>query len=297
MSAAAARVRHRGKQLGKTCRSRGKDSGRRRLHATDIAFICAIAASLGVLLYLNGADLYAQYVAERHIEQMEALYSDKDDPARLEYLRQARMFNDQMAGKEVDGDVLDYRSQLFYREEPMISHIEIPKIHVKLPIYHGVEENALMAGAGHWERSSLPVGGETSHCVLMGHTGMRNTRMFDDLHRLTAGDRFVIWTLGDPYAYEVYAVETVLPEEVASRIELVRGSDLVTLVTCTPHGINSHRLLVHARRCEYVDDIGEVGIDAYVNDRNLPLLIAGGLAAGTLAATAVGKKARKRRAA
>lgn len=270
----------------------GKATGR-RLRIVDLAFIAAIATSLGVLLYLNGADLYAQYMAERHIEQMEALYTDKDDPERLECLRQARMFNDRLAGKEVEASVLDYREQLFYKEEPMISHIEIPKIHVKLPIYHGVEENALMAGAGHWEQSSLPVGGKTARCVLMGHTGMRNTRMFDDLRRMQTGDRFVIWTLGDPYAYEVYGVETVLPEEVSSRIELEEGRDLVTLVTCTPHGINTHRLLVHASRCEYAEDIGRVGIDSYVNDRNLPLLIAAAAAGAMTAAMAASRKRKK----
>lgn len=174
----------------------------------------------------------------------------------------------------------------------MISHIEIPQIHVKLPIYHGTEENALMAGAGHWERSSLPVGGETTRCVLMAHTGMRNTRMFDDLHRLAIGDRFVIRTLGDPYAYEVFSIETVEPDEVPGRIGLEEGRDLVTLITCTPHGVNTHRLLVHAERCAYADDIGDVGLDAYVNDRNLPLMLAGALAL-CLAVVAIVRKARK----
>ena len=275
--------------------ARDKRTERRRPRALDLAFTAGIVCSLAVLLYLNGADLYAQYVAEQHIEQMEALYTDASDPSRLDALHQARMFNDRLAGKEVEGDVVEYAEQLLYKEEPMISHIEIPQIHVKLPIYHGIEENALMAGVGHWPASSLPVGGQTAHCVLLAHTGMRNARMFDDLHRLEVGDRFVISTLGDPYAYEVFAIETVKPDDVLGRIGLEEGRDLVTLVTCTPHGVNTHRLLVHAERCEYAEGIGEVGLDAYVNDRNLPLVAASALAACIAACTAARSIARRKR--
>ena len=267
----------------------------RRLSGLEVAFVVGIVCSLTLLVYLNASDLHAQYVAETHISQMEKLYSGEFDPVRLEYERQAHLYNDRLAGCQVDEELLEYHKQLFYREEPMMASIEIPKISVKLPIYHGVEENALMAGVGHWERSSLPVGGSTTHCVLMAHTGMRNTRMFDDLHLLEPGDKFVVRALNEPHAYEVYDVEVVVPSEVPGKLEIEEGKDLVTLVTCTPHGVNTHRLLVHAKRCDYTEaEVGRVGLNAYVNDRNRPLLAAALLAA-TLAFVAAVGKARKTR--
>lgn len=255
-----------------------------------------IAVSLVVLGYLNVADWHAQYVAEAHISQMEQRVAEQDHSERMECLAQAQKFNERLAGRVVEGPVLDYRDQLFYREEPMMASIEIPKIGVKLPIYHGVEDNVLMAGVGHWESSSLPVGGESTHCVLMAHTGMRNTRMFDDLHLLEPGDQFVVRALGEPHAYEVRSAEVVEPSQVLERFGIREGEDLVTLVTCTPHGVNTHRLLVRAQRCDYVpDQMGEVGLDAYVNHRNRPLLIAAFLAAALSVAVAAGKLRGKRK--
>lgn len=269
----------------------GPHAATARRRVPGALYLAGILASLGVLLYLNIADLAAQWEAERHISQMQQLYRDPDDPARLRYLEQARRYNARLSSGGQDAGLLPYRQQLFYKEEPMMSFLEIPRISVRLPIYHGVAENALMAGVGHWERSALPVGGKGTRCVLMGHSGMRNTRMFDDLRKLAPGDKVVAWTLDDPYCYEVEDVETVLPEEVAQRLGAQPGRDLLTLITCTPHGVNSHRLLVHARRCAYSPaEAGDVGIDAYVNDRNLPLLAA--LAA--IAADAVFVGTRKR---
>ena len=277
------------------CRLSGREFGRR---ATRILSTLLIAGGFAALLAVNGADWYAQLVAERHIESFMALYDDENDPERLEYKRQAIAYNEWLSGKDADMDLLGYREQLFYQHEPMMSYIEIPKISVRQPIYHGTADTELMAGVGHLETSSLPIGGETSHCVLLGHSGMRNARMFDDLKRLAAGDEFVVWTLNEPYAYRVFSTEVVLPEEAEERTGLVEGRDIVTLVTCTPYGINSHRLLVHAQRCEYVaEEVASVGLDAYVNDRNLPLIAAmiavGAVGAGGAAMKAASKRRRR----
>lgn len=237
-----------------------------------------MAGGLAVLVYINASDWYAQYLAEQHISEFTALYDDENDPERLHYKEQALLYNEMVAGQTPQEEILPYHEQLFYQHEPMMSYIEIPKISIKLPIYHGTSDDALMAGVGHLEGTSLPIGDTTVQCVLTGHSGMRNTRMFDDLRKLEQGDVFIIWTLNEPYAYEVYDIETVLPEEVENRIGLQEGRDLVTLMTCTPYGVNSHRLLVHAQRCEYTPDTyGNVGYEAYVNDRNLPLLLAMGV--------------------
>ena len=254
-----------------------------------------MAGGLSVLLYVNGADWYAQIVAERHIESFTALYDDANDPERLEYKRQAEAYNAALAGEGPDDGLLGYREQLFYKHEPMMSYIEIPQIAVRQPIYHGTADTELMAGVGHLETTSLPVGGPTSHCVLLGHSGMRNARMFDDLGKLGVGDRFTIWTLNEPYAYEVSGIEVVEPEEAELRTGLAAGRDIVTLVTCTPYGINSHRLLVHAERCEYAaEEAPPVGASAYVNGRSLPL-IAAMLALAAAAVASVVRAARRRK--
>ena len=250
------------------------------------ACLLGLAASLGVLLYLNAADLSSQWEAQRDIERMQQAYADADEGVRGECLRQARLYNRALAGEHVDATLLPYRKQLFYQEEPMMSFIEIPAISVRLPVYHGTAENALMAGVGHWEGSSLPVGGVGTRCVLMGHSGMRDTRMLDDLHKLVPGDRIVLHTLNDPYCYEVLAAQVVKPDELEKAIAPVPGRDLLTLVTCTPAGVNSHRLVVDAQRCAYDEETRPgVGIGAYVNDRTLPLAVA---AAFALALTASG---------
>ncbi|MDO4399427.1 MAG: class C sortase [Coriobacteriia bacterium] len=257
------------------------------------AYAIGLAGSLSVLLFLNIADLHAQWEAQRHISQMQDICREEGDEKRLASLGQAQRYNERLAGNDPSGEIAPYEKQLLYKKDPMISFIEIPKISVKLPIYHGVEENALMAGVGHWEGSSLPVGGDNTHCVLMGHSGMRNTRMFDDVGKLAFGDKLVIWTLNEPYCYEVTETETLLPEDAAKRFVIQPGQDLVTLVTCRPIGANTHRLLVHATRCAYhPEEAGEVGIDAYVNDRNAPLIIAMILLLFAVVATSMRKASR-----
>lgn len=273
-------------------RRRGKRI-RRKGRALRAAYALGIAASLVVLAYLNAVDLIAQWEAEANISRMSQVFEEADEPTRLEYERQAELYNARLAGADVDEDPLPYAEQLLYREEPMMSYLEIAKIALKLPIYHGTQENVLMAGVGHWEASSLPIGGAGTRCVLMGHSGMRNTRMFDDLRKLAPGDVAVLWTLGEPHAYRVSGIETLKPQDALARLAIEPGRDLLTLVTCTPIGVNSHRLLVNAERCEYrAAEAGEAGPAAYVNDRNLPLL-AGALTVLLAAIASAARRLRK----
>ena len=131
----------------------------------------------------------------------------------------------------------------------MMSWVEIPSIDVSMPIYHGTSEEVLMAGVGHLEGTSLPVGGTSTHCVLTAHSGMRNLSMFDDIHSLEPGDLVLLHTMNKTLAYKMVDSEVVLPEEMES-LTIEPGADKVTLVTCTPYGINSHRLLVRGHRVE-----------------------------------------------
>ena len=131
----------------------------------------------------------------------------------------------------------------------VMGYLEIEKIKLKLPIYHGVSEEALEDGVGHLEGTSLPVGGETTHAVLFGHRGLPSAKLFTDLDQLEAGDTFQITVLDRVLVYEVTQTEVVLPEEL-NDLAVEPGKDQVTLVTCTPYGVNSHRLLIHGERVQ-----------------------------------------------
>lgn len=170
-------------------------------------------------------------------------------------LLQARSYNELLVGEspELPADqVAPYEEQLIFDRDPMMSWVEIPSINVSMPIYHGTGEESLMAGVGHLEGTSLPVGGASSHCVLTAHSGMRNLSMFDDIHALEEGDLVLLHTMNQTLAYRVTGSEVVWPDEVES-LAIETGADKLTLVTCTPYGVNDHRLLVYCNRTEYVE--------------------------------------------
>lgn len=174
---------------------------------------------------------------------------------RERILLQARSYNELLVGESLElpaDQVAPYEEQLIFDRDPMMSWVEIPSINVSMPIYHGTGEESLMAGVGHLEGTSLPVGGASSHCVLTAHSGMRNLSMFDDIHALEEGDLVLLHTMNQTLAYRVTGSEVVWPDEVES-LAIETGADKLTLVTCTPYGVNDHRLLVHCDRTEYVE--------------------------------------------
>lgn len=134
----------------------------------------------------------------------------------------------------------------------IMGYIEIPEINCSLPIYHGTDESVLQIAVGHISWSSLPTGGESTHCVLSGHRGLPSAKLFTNLDKLTEGSTFMLRVLDEVLTYEVDQILTVLPDEVDA-LQIVEGDDLCTLVTCTPYGINSHRLLVRGHRIENVE--------------------------------------------
>lgn len=138
--------------------------------------------------------------------------------------------------------------------DPVMAYIEIPAIDVYLPVYHGTSEETLLIGAGHLENTSLPAGGESTHAVLSAHCGLPSARLFTDLHLLQEGSIFRVHVLDETLTYQVYEIETVDPDD-SSSLFIQEGEDLVTLITCTPYGKNTHRLLVHGRRIEEKEDI------------------------------------------
>ena len=144
----------------------------------------------------------------------------------------------------------DYQNQLNLSGSGIMGYVNIPKIHVELPIYHGTGSDSLERGTGHLLGSSLPVGGESVHTIITGHSGMASQKMFTDLEQLEIGDVFYLHVLDAVLAYRVYYKEPVLPHD-SSRLGIVQGADLCTLITCYPTGVNTHRLLVQGERIPY----------------------------------------------
>ena len=222
-----------------------------------LLIVVVFVAGLSFLLYPTVSNLWNQAHQSRAIatytEQVEKL----DDSSNKEMLKAARKYNKELL-KKADHwklskkDKKKYESLLDVFGTGIMGYIEIPKIDCSLPVYHGTDEGALQIAIGHLEGSSLPVGGKSSHCVLSGHRGLPSARLFTDLDQMEEGDTFILNILGHKLAYEVDQIKVVLPEEM-SDLEIQEGKDLCTLVTCTPYGINTHRLLVRGHRVKYVE--------------------------------------------
>ena len=257
-----------------------------------------VVVSVLVLAAPSLMDFWEAQRASAHISTMSSTVDALPAETRQRLLEQAHAYNVWLAGGDGAGvgleagtnvapdsgmqraELLPYEEQLRSGTTTMMSWLDIPSIDVRLPIYHGTEEPALAAGVGHLRTSSLPVGGPSTHCVLTAHSGVAGSRMFDDIRLLEPGDKFVLWTLGEPYAYEVEGNEVVLPSE-AESLFVERGQDRCTLITCTPYGVNSHRLLVHARRCEY-EPRRVADAPAHVSSRLAPVLVAFGAIAAVV---------------
>ena len=237
-----------------------------------LLIVVVFVAGLSFLLYPTASNLWNQAHQSRAIatytEQVEKL----DDSSNKEMLKAARKYNKELL-KKADHwklskkDKKKYESLLDVSGTGIMGYIEIPKIDCSLPVYHGTDEGALQIAIGHLEGSSLPVGGKSSHCVLSGHRGLPSARLFTDLDQMEEGDTFILNILGHKLAYEVDQIKVVLPEEM-SDLEIQEGKDLCTLVTCTPYGINTHRLLIRGHRVSS-EDLRKMQVlsDAFIVDR------------------------------
>ena len=196
------------------------DERRRRLPrwADRLITVGLILLGVGLMVWPWVVDALEEYGVGATISEVSARVDSMPSGERQWYLDQARSYNQVLAGEEPDldpADIVDYSRQLTYDRDPMMSWVEIPSIDVSMPIYHGTSESALMAGVGHLEGTSLPVGGAYTHCVITAHSGMRNLRMFDDIRQLVPGDLVLLHTMGDTYAYRVTSSEVVWPDEVS----------------------------------------------------------------------------------
>ena len=225
---------------------------------TTLFLVLMLFAGLSLLLYPTVSNywnsLHQSRAIAAYVEQVAQIDNETFDQLR----EQARAYNRTLIGKAYRYDMTrqereEYLGLLNVSENGIIGYIEIPDIHCELPIYHGTDADALQIGVGHIEGSSLPVGGESTHCAISGHRGLPSAKLFSDLDKLTVGDRFSLRVLDDTLTYEVDQIHTVLPGEM-DELEIVEGEDYCTLVTCTPYGVNTHRLLVRGHRVENSTD-------------------------------------------
>ena len=219
----------------------------------NVVIVVLIAGGLALLLYPSVSDFINSKHSAAEISRYNEIYVNTDIAKRGQMIERAEQYNDYL--KEGKASFFDpsgvpgYNDTLNITGTGIMGYIDIDKIGVELPVYHGVDDGVLQIGVGHIEGSSLPVGGQGTHCVLSGHRGLPTARLFTDLDRMEIGDRFRITVLDRVVTYEVDQIRTVLPEDV-SELAIEDGKDYCTLVTCTPYGINTHRLLVRGTRVE-----------------------------------------------
>lgn len=253
-----------------------------------------LMVGVGLLFYPTVADLWNSHVQSRVVVSYAETVEQMPAERKEFLLNRARRYNAELVEdsdrwQPSEADLAEYEDELDVTGDGVMAYVEIPKIDVNLPVYHGTSEAVLTVGIGHIEGSSLPVGGPGTHAVISGHRGLPSARLFTDIDRLSAGDRFYLHVLDQTLAYEVDQVLTVEPGDF-SALEIDEGSDLCTLVTCTPYGINTHRLLVRGHRVELEE--GEAAGGAPAAD-NRALWLAAAMAA--LAGVAVGAAAITRR--
>ena len=219
---------------------------------STIALILVLLAGLSLMLYPLVSDLWNETRQSRAIADYTQAVAAMDDQSYRQLLRDAQTYTAELLVLPVrfyptEEEISRYEGLLNVAGSGVMGYVEIPSIQVLLPIYHGVDEAVLQTAIGHIEGTSLPVGGESTHCVISGHRGLPSAKLFTDLDQLDLGDTFRLRILDEVLTYEVDQIRIVEPDDL-SLLEIEPGEDLCTLVTCTPYGVNSHRLLVRGRR-------------------------------------------------
>lgn len=238
---------------------------------------------LGLLLYPSVSDYWNFLHQSRAIMTYAEKVADMDEQECARLMAAAGSYNRKIAENGIKWTLSDeekevYEQLLNIAGTGNMGYIEIPKIDVRLPVYHGTDAKTLETSVGHMQGTSLPVGEEGSHCVLSGHRGLPSARLFSDLDKLVEGDTFFLTILNETFTYEVDQIRVVEPTDL-SELRIEEGKDYCTLVTCTPYGINTHRLLVRGHRVDNPQGEANVTADALQID---PIYIAPFVAAPVL---------------
>lgn len=235
----------------------------------DIGKKLLVFLLFGIALMLMMYPFIANYLFEHKtdsvVDSVQQTAEKLDDSEQKAEIEKAMRYNESLANGHVvltdpfkeekrEEDTAEYESLLNLTNDGVMGTVEIPLINVSLPIYHGTSDAILKKGAGHLQGTSLPVGGASTHTVITGHTGLSNAKLFTDLTELDKGDIFFLEVMGEKLAYQVDQIKVVLPTEMDD-LKIVPGEDYCTLLTCTPYGVNTHRLLVRGERTDYQEDV------------------------------------------
>ncbi len=242
-----------------------------------IIFGLMFLIGFGILVYPTVADQWNTYRQSRLISSYERTISDMEPENFTAEWEKARAFNDTLTQNSIYGDVFgeedqeledtDYWKVLNVGGDGIMGYLSIPKINIKLSIYHGTSEEVLQTGVGHLNGTKLPIGGESTHSVLAAHRGLPSARLFTDIDQLEKGDMFYIHVLDETLAYQVDQILDMVDkddhETLEKALQIEEGKDQVTLFTCTPYGVNSHRLLVRGTRVPYTgeEDVAATPVD------------------------------------
>ena len=248
---------------------------KRKIKWSTIILLIGCFVGLSLLLYPSFADYWNSNHATHAITEYVDKMRDIDDDRYKEMWEEAKQYNQDLLGRAnpyfIDAETEErYNKCLDFIGNGLMGYVDIEKINVSLPLYHGTADAILNAATGHLNWTSLPTGGRSTHCAISGHRGLINARLFTDLDQLREGDRFTLNILDETLTYEVDQIRVVLPNELRD-LEIIKGGDYCTLVTCTPYGINTHRLLVRGHRVENAAGIVHVVSEAVVIE---PLVVA-----------------------
>lgn len=234
-----------------------------------IFFMLLFLIGFGIMLYPIVSSALSQISYNETISSYEQSVSDENSSLYQSMIQEAVHYNEKLTTSSIvdvfsDPEITnseEYMDILNLNRDGVMGYISIPKIDIKIPIYHGTSSEVLSKGVGHLEGSSFPVGGESTHAILSAHRGLPSARLFTDLDQLEVGDKFYIYILDQVYTYQVDQVLVIEPSETEA-LQIQDGKDLVTLVTCTPYGVNTHRLLVRGER---VEELAEQVIESESN--------------------------------
>ena len=250
-----------------------------------VLLIVILLAGFGIMFYPTFSNWWNQFHQSRAIANYVAAVEEMDEEVLAQMIADAEAYNERLLSMPnrylpTDEEVAEYESLLDLTGSGVMGYVQINKIGVNLPIYHGLDESVLQIAIGHIPGTSLPVGGTSTHAVISGHRGLPSARLFTDLDKLEEGDTFTITVLDRVVTYEVDQIRIVEPSDL-SNLNIMAGKDYVTLVTCTPYGINTHRLLVRGHRIANIEGETVVLADAVQIPRyiavpavGVPLLLA-----------------------
>ena len=265
---------------------------------STILLILVFLIGLSLLLYPSFSDWWNSFHQSKAISDYAAAVAELDETQYDQYWAEAWQYNRSLLERSnsfllSEEQKNQYTQLLDISDIGVMGYVEIPAIHVTLPIYHGTSEGVLQVAIGHLEWTSLPVGGSSSHCVISGHRGLPSARLFTDLDELVLGDIFMIRVLNEILTYQVDQILIVNPDEV-DELLIHKDKDYCTLVTCTPYGINTHRILVRGHRIENIEEAAKIIVTADAMQID-PVVVAPMLAAPLLLLLLIGLLIPKKR--